>query len=421
MMTTIRNTKAIQLYQLLLSISIAVFCFAPKFISPAILVMLLFTIYHVIGKKMSCRWSTVASWFVLFYLCYVFGLFFTDHFAEATKNLERRMVYVLFPLLFSFRFKEKLNLQPVIIGFISGLIICSILGLFHSYTLYQQVGDFNNSFGSSNFSYIHHPTYLSAFFVCAFWMAREGWKNQWSYFTTVNVTLFFLFTLVMQFFCFSFAGLLFLFVSIMYLIFKGIRNRFPKWVFYTAIICSPFVPVILYFSNIHIQIQVDELGNDVSKYVSNPHSVFERTDEPFTGNKVRLIMWTVAAEEIWMNPMGAGTSNFDDVLGERLKKHGLADISSEQFNPHNQMLQVGVEHGVIGLLVFLALFFFILKLAWKQKNYQLLFIVANLIFNMLFESMLQRQSGIVFYTFWILLLSMNQTFHQNFKKQDLLS
>jgi activator of 2-hydroxyglutaryl-CoA dehydratase len=64
-------------------------------------------------------------------------------------------------------------------------------------------------------------------------------------------------------------------------------------------------------------------------------------------------------------------------------------------------LQSGIEIGIFGLIVLLFLLFKGITIAWKNRNYLLLFVVLNLAFNMLFESMLQRQSGIIFYTFWI--------------------
>jgi hypothetical protein len=44
------------------------------------------------------------------------------------------------------------------------------------------------------------------------------------------------------------------------------------------------------------------------------------------------------------------------------------------------------------------------KIGWNSKNWMLLILSASLAFNGLFESMLQRQSGIVFYSFWSVLL-----------------
>jgi O-antigen ligase len=83
----------------------------------------------------------------------------------------------------------------------------------------------------------------------------------------------------------------------------------------------------------------------------------------------------------------------------------LNSIADENYNPHNQYLQVAVEIGILGLMLFLVLLGMIFSYAIKWKNSLLFLICGNLAFNCIFESMLQRQSGIVFYTFLILLLT----------------
>ena len=416
MIGVLRNISAKQTYELLLSIAIGIFCFAPNAISPIVLLLLLFVFTQAIRGKMRFQFSKVSLWFIAFFLCYVLGAFFTDHLHEATKNIERRLVYLLFPILFSFQFTERIRLKPIVIGFIIGVIICCLLGLKHSYFNYQAHGDFNNSFGASIFSYIHHPTYLSSFLVFAFWLGRYGWMKAWKGFTTLNLSLFFIFSLAMQFFCFSFAGLLFLLFSLIYLFYRYLHKNWPKWLFRMALVCFPLIPILVYSGNIHIRIEVDEAAKDLGHFIANPESVFQRTDAGFTGNQIRLIMWTVAAQEIIANPWGAGTSNFDDVLGKRLTEKGLPDVAALQYNPHNQFLQVGVELGIFGLLVFLWLLFRFAKYAISKKDYILLFLWLNLVFNMLFESMLQRQSGIVFYTFWFCVLLVVD--HFNSKVED---
>jgi hypothetical protein len=110
------------------------------------------------------------------------------------------------------------------------------------------------------------------------------------------------------------------------------------------------------------------------------------------------------------HPFGVGTGNVDDHLSYRLTLYGQTEMAKKdgengiQYNPHNQFLQTAVEIGVIGLLLLVTLFGSTLRFAWRHRNYALLIMTAALVFNSLFESMLQRQSGIVFFSFWICLL-----------------
>jgi hypothetical protein len=63
-----------------------------------------------------------------------------------------------------------------------------------------------------------------------------------------------------------------------------------------------------------------------------------------------------------------------------------------------------MEIGVIGLALLLLLIVSAVRFAVRMKNPVLLVLVTVFAFNSLFESMLQRQSGIVFLSFWICLL-----------------
>jgi O-antigen ligase len=406
MIERLKQIAAFQWYHLLLSLLIFTFCFAPNSIALFVILLSFFTAVQAVKGKMKFKISTVSVGFLVFFLAYFFGTFFTNHLADALHSLERKMVFVAFPILFSFRFDRKLNLQPIALGLISGVLICSVLGLIHSFYTYQVHGDFNNSFGASTFSYIHHPTYFSAFLLISFLFALEGYTLKWRYFNRYSVVLYFLFTLIMQFFCFSFAGLLYLFLVLIYLGYMWMHQRFSRLIFYLCLAALPIIPVVIYKSNIHIQIVIDDALTDLQAFVSNPKSILTNHQETYTGNQVRLILWTVSMQEFQAHPFGVGTSNLDDAIGVRLRKYGLNDLANQNYNSHNQYLQVAVEIGILGLILFLGLLGVIFSYAIKWKNTLLFLICGNLAFNCIFESMLQRQSGIVFYTFVLMLVYM---------------
>jgi hypothetical protein len=65
-----------------------------------------------------------------------------------------------------------------------------------------------------------------------------------------------------------------------------------------------------------------------------------------------------------------------------------------------------LEIGALGLLTLIIGLSFSVYYAIKSSFWPFLFLVINLIFNSFFESMLQRQSGVVFYSFFICLFSL---------------
>ena len=83
-------------------------------------------------------------------------------------------------------------------------------------------------------------------------------------------------------------------------------------------------------------------------------------------------------------------------------------------NAHNQFADTIIAIGIFGLLLYLSMFIMPIYLWIKNKQFDivfftLLFIIA---FNSLFESIMERQMGIMFFVFFYFLL-----FHNNFCQQ----
>lgn len=401
-----------KLYEYLLALALACFCFAPKSISLFVMILVLFTAVQVIRKKMKWVFSPVLFSFVLLYAAYAVGILFTDHLGDALGYLEKKLVLVLFPLLFSFRFGKRIDLRPITWGLIVGTCVTTVLSVIHAIQVYQLTHDFNNSFGSTSYSYIHHPTYFAAMVTITLLMVREGFRNHWKGFNYWTLGGYFLFTCANLLFCFSFASLIFFFLIIGVSFIAFFYKKFSRMWFFLGVLLLPLIPIGAYYGNIHVQIEVDSTLKDFRAYIQNPGLVFEKVRSHPSGNQTRLLMWTVSIQEFLEHPMGSGTANFDDKLGKRLTEHGLDDYAALKYNPHNQFLQVAVEIGVLGLLIFLSIFVFYFRMAKKHHFGLLFWLTLNLGFNCLFESMFQRQSGIVFY---VLLFCLFTVYLQNRK------
>ena len=114
-------------------------------------------------------------------------------------------------------------------------------------------------------------------------------------------------------------------------------------------------------------------------------------------------MWKISFDLIKEKPLGYGVGDVMKTTNAKLKEYGHEEMIKHNLNSHNQYLQMGLELGVLPMLFFIGWGLYLLIKSWREENYFLFFILLNLLFNCLFESMLQRQSGIVFYTFFICL------------------
>lgn len=398
--------------------ALACFCFAPKSISLFAAGLVLFTIFQVVRKKMKFVFAPVLFTFVLLYIAYAVGILFTNHLPDALGYLEKKLVLVLFPLLFSFRFERRLDLRVITLGLVLGILVLTGLSVVHGIKVYGATQDFNNSFGSTSYSYIHHPTYFAAMATMSLLLVWEGVKNKWRWFDKWSFACYFLLTCANLLFCFSFASLLFFFLVLVVSSIIFLYRKFSRMWFFLGVLVLPLIPVSAYYGNIHVQIEVDATLKDFKAYVQNPNRVFDQVKTNPSGNQTRLLMWTVSTQEFLEHPMGSGTANFDDKLGKRLRDHGLDDYADLMYNPHNQFLQVAVEIGVFGLLIFLSIFVCYFRLARKKKSVLLFWLTLNLAFNCLFESMFQRQSGIVFYVLLFCILTVYLQ-HRKFSHKNL--
>ena len=84
-------------------------------------------------------------------------------------------------------------------------------------------------------------------------------------------------------------------------------------------------------------------------------------------------------------------------------------------NAHNQFSDTIIAVGVMGLILLITFFIYPIFLWIKNKNFDIVFFSLLLIvaFNSLFESVLERQMGIMFFVFFYFLL-----FHGNFCQQS---
>lgn len=112
----------------------------------------------------------------------------------------------------------------------------------------------------------------------------------------------------------------------------------------------------------------------------------------------------VAGNHLWM---GVGSGNAQEVLNAQYAENGFTTGVEERYNAHNAYLQVLVETGLPGLIVFLSFLIACLWLAWKDRNYLWIAFLLLYMINITTESMLKTQSGVVFFSFFNALLGLN--------------
>jgi O-antigen ligase len=404
-----------QYHTIFLGLITFVICAFPKMTSLAIILLAIGIILFHLKKKVSWDFNLTSLSLIILYLTYLFGIIFAEDTANGLKYAEYKISLLIIPLLFSIKPNFEFSLKGPVTGLILGTILVSGIGILHSYECYTEHPWLKYCLTSSNISPLHHPSYFSAFLFFAIISAWFGYKQKWFGYNYIFVILYISFALIMYFLCLSMAGIIFLSLFLCGIILNLLYKKFGRNI---TIITLLIIPYTLYFviSNTPgISNEFKGASTSFRNYVNNPSEFLEKItqEETITGNQVRIVMWSVTTELFIEHPFGVGTGDVDFYINKRLTNYGFHELVKKDLNPHNQYLQTALEIGVVGLFILLFFIGYTLFLSIKHRSLLLFVLITGFAFNSLFESFLQRQSGIVFYAFWIPLILL---YHSNQKK-----
>jgi O-antigen ligase len=127
--------------------------------------------------------------------------------------------------------------------------------------------------------------------------------------------------------------------------------------------------------------------------------------ETMESNSERLVVWKAAIEVIKENPVfGVGTGDVKDALLSEYQKENRVMVYNMRLNAHNQYLQTYIALGIFGALL---LVIYLVVPAWfalRKIHFIYFSFLAVFAFNILVESMLEVQAGVIYYAFFNSLL-----------------
>jgi len=121
----------------------------------------------------------------------------------------------------------------------------------------------------------------------------------------------------------------------------------------------------------------------------------------------RIEIWKNAWEVIQNQPFfGQGTGASREVLLQQFEKNNFQYGMTSKLNAHNQYIEYLLEYGWTGLSLFLVALFSIPVVCSRNKRLFYTPFVLVVAVNLFFETMLARTSGVVTFTFFVMLLGM---------------
>ncbi|HOY32087.1 MAG TPA: O-antigen ligase family protein [Bacteroidales bacterium] len=337
--------------------------------------------------------------FILFYLLYVAGMIYTNDIERGRFDLEVKLSLFLFPVLFFSGSKSisETRISYILKSFVSGCLVITVFLLGRAFYFYFQNHEFVR-LTYTGLSFFMSPSYLAMYLnfsvMIIFFSFFDGIKSKIILFLHAFLMLFFAGFIVLLS---SKSGIITMAFSIIFIfIYLVIRKKY-FFLSVLTLILMVSVFLVLKFATVTTERMMTAIDTFMN-YQTVPNTAEESTSE-------RILVWRASAEIIKNNPLlGVGTGDVKEELLHEYQNEHISYAIEKSINAHNQYLQTAVAIGLIGLLVLLFSLFVPMFRAVAHHHWIYFVFLFLIVMNLLFESMLERQAGVVFYAFFNALL-----------------
>jgi len=359
------------------------------------------------------KFNQVSFLFLFLFLFLGVSLFYSENKEYGFNVLSRTLLFVVFPMIFSFGrelITKKLYNQILnyfILSCIVSSFLCIVAAICHTLE-FASVNPFNKSNGNF-FSYINltqilkaHPIYYGTYIVFSLFVLSYDLlkvspiiniNSDWKFFFIIY---FIVFSLLLNSFIIVIIEIV-LGLILFYRLFRLKRKTINKrkiiiWLF--------ILSFTVYFSS-----------NFLSEKIKGVHIINDLTTTNFSGQKFTALKARKAKaycsidlikNNFWT---GVGIGDGPSELLKYYKKNGFMHGVERKFNSHNQFLTTFIYLGIFGFLLLVFIISFLFYKYIKIGNiYLLSFLIITFCFFMT-ESVLEREKGIVFFAYFSLLFT----------------
>ncbi|MDG1332151.1 MAG: O-antigen ligase family protein [Crocinitomicaceae bacterium] len=362
-----------------------------QLIPPFILLFGLSTIPFWKGEKEVKLKKVVFPMIVLFVL-YAVSFLFVVNKSQGILQLTTRLSFLIFPVL---AILMSRGLKPARLGLKWGFILGSGISMLFSFfrAVFTEGGFSGDAFQSNVYGVNMHASYLALIFLfaCALlFMDKSNSKlikiSKWAFLGLTVVSLFYLRSLG------AFVCVAAIFTAVP--IWKALKTRNWKW-----LLTLPLYGLIFFLglkSSPKISNDVEASLTSMSVWSESPSQFIKNNVNNIESNTVRLVVWTVSTNMIVANPFGVGLGDESDLLMREYYKHGYSGYAERRLNPHQQFLQTGISIGWLGIITLFVLFISLIIASFRTGDLALFIGAICISVSCLFESMLERQVGVIF-------------------------
>lgn len=373
------------------------FSYAFNSISIGILFLYSFIFFekNIFFKYLNIR--KVYIFYIFFFLIQLGSIYYTNDKDIGLKNVIRNILFLILPIAF-INLKNKIDNNKIRIVYF-GLLLGVLSNLISAYfIIVRQYINENISIGTmirerfiDNGIYDIHVPYLAMLIVFLFIGSYKISFNNKGHINRKIRILLMVFLTLSLFMLSGVMSIIILSIFLIYLFLSNIKSKRTKVIFLV-------VMVITISSSFFLTKTIDKQD----RIIGSENLIYRLQNIVNYSDPVRQENWKSVIKVISSNVfLGIGA---DGGL-ELLQKY--RDLQSESYinkhNAHNDILEIILRYGILGLSIYLLIMFTIIKKAIITNNYLFRWFLIVFIISGLTESYLQRQVGLVFFVFFSLL------------------
>lgn len=315
---------------------------------------------------------TLLKWPIhLFFLVffYMLGLLWGDNHNHAAWVFQRLGLILVLPFFVTLPITKK-TIRRSVLAFLITLFISSLLAIAINNNIINPISYYfsfisNREINSAFLQYNYHNILLSFGFLLCLYVIIEK--------QSTNINLFLVFILVYVISIYTELGragqVLVFFVSIFYILYYNLKHPIKLTKYLSLFLCSQ-----LFFYN-YSSVYKERVDNTVYK-------VKNKGFKP-NNNKlkdIRYVMFDKSINKIKNKPiLGHGTGSFKTIYDKEIKRKNfdeegvLSNVINDDWKynhmtPHNNYLFIAFELGIIGLYIFLSMFYHKIKELRRHKH-----------------------------------------------------
>lgn len=308
-------------------------------------------------------------------------------------KLTTKLSFIIFPVLIYLLNSDgrKIILSGFISGLINGALVSMILSFIRAIYRYGSIG--KDAFREDMYSWNLHASYLSLILIIAVLFLWRDLKKG-SLKSLVYALVFTGLALGNLLIVRSLGAMVCVGVILLVLPFwKGVSLRSWKWLSLIPIFVLVFISLVKFSPKFNNDFTTTYYR--ITDWIKSPEEFLLTNKNNMESNTVRLVSWTLASRLIAKFPYGVGIGDEFSALEIEYRFYGYTYYVYKKLNPHNQFIQTGVGTGWIGVYFLITFFFLMLFKLFIRGDMFLFLIVLSIALSCCFESMLERQVGVI--------------------------